>query len=89
VVGVFCDGKEWQFKHWKLPTPSGGATNKPVEIFSRCLGVFVHYDDQIVPPEVKAWNVKIYRVRRGRRRRMTTTIMMMVMMMMMMMTIGW
>jgi len=51
VVAVFVLGATWQFKNWYWTTP--------VDIFSRVLGFYLHYEEEIVPELIKAWDVKI------------------------------
>jgi parafibromin len=47
---VFVQGQAWQFKGWRYDTPA--------ELFGHVRGYYLHYDDQKVPPEIKAWNVR-------------------------------
>eukprot|EP01116_Phalansterium_solitarium_P024034 TRINITY_DN8676_c0_g1_i1.p1 TRINITY_DN8676_c0_g1~~TRINITY_DN8676_c0_g1_i1.p1 ORF type:complete len:568 (-),score=141.85 TRINITY_DN8676_c0_g1_i1:186-1889(-) len=56
VVAVFAAGPEWQFKNWFWPTP--------VDVFSKAMGVFVHYEEDKVPETIKSWNVKVLTVSR-------------------------
>jgi len=51
VVAAFALGAEWQFKGWPWHTVA--------EIFSRVVGFFLHYEDEVVPVAVKSWDVKI------------------------------
>eukprot|EP01138_Halocafeteria_seosinensis_P013350 gb/GECG01013636.1/.p1 GENE.gb/GECG01013636.1/~~gb/GECG01013636.1/.p1 ORF type:complete len:417 (+),score=37.97 gb/GECG01013636.1/:1-1251(+) len=56
VVAIFAHGPEWQFKGWKWGQKDG-PTVGPAEIFSRCYGFHVHYDNCEVHPNIKKWNV--------------------------------
>jgi len=49
VVAVFSQGQEWQFRGWLFKTPA--------DIFSRAKGYYVHYDSDLVPQNVRSWNV--------------------------------
>lgn len=48
-------GKAWQFKGWPF---AGADRGDAVELFSKVLGVYLHYADEAVPPAVRAWNVR-------------------------------
>lgn len=58
VVAVFAHGPDWQFKGWKWGERDGKEIG-PAEIFSRCHGFHVHYDNVEVHPNIKQWNVKL------------------------------
>lgn len=56
VVAVFTTGQEWQFKSYKWSTAQ--------ELFARTLGVFVGFNGDSVPENVKRWGriVKVLQV---------------------------
>jgi parafibromin len=56
VVAVFTTGQEWQFKSYKWSTAH--------ELFARTLGVFLGYNGDSVPENVKKWGriVKVLEV---------------------------
>jgi parafibromin len=54
VVAVFVTGQDWQFNGWKW--------SKPVELFTKVLGIHVSMDDRVVDPKVLSWNCKILQV---------------------------
>ena len=61
VVAVFVLGQTWQFKDW----PDKYA--KPVELFSRVLGVHLTMDDRAVDPNVLSWNCKVLKINQFKR----------------------
>ena len=61
VVAVFVLGQTWQFKDW----PDKYA--KPVELFTRVLGVHLTMDDRAVDPNVLSWNCKVLKINQFKR----------------------
>mmetsp|Transcript_8640 Transcript_8640/g.9844 ORF Transcript_8640/g.9844 Transcript_8640/m.9844 type:complete len:401 (-) Transcript_8640:191-1393(-) len=59
VVAAFVFGPEYQFKGWKWKSPS--------EIFDNCQGLHVYFDDVKLNLNVKAWNVKVFELRKQSR----------------------
>ena len=59
VVAVVALGKEWQFKGWQW--------SSPVELFSKCFGVYFKWDNEGAPEAVTKWNVSVVDVSRNRR----------------------
>lgn len=59
VVAVFTTGQEWQFKKYKI--------NDPNELFQKVKGFYVNYNGDIVPNNVKRWNVEIISLDRNQR----------------------
>ena len=51
VVAVFTNGKEWEFKGWKL--------GEPQKMFNRVTGFFVAFRGDPIPPAIHTWNVTI------------------------------
>ncbi|KAF2636844.1 CDC73-domain-containing protein [Massarina eburnea CBS 473.64] len=47
VVGIFTTGQSWQFKSYKYPNP--------IELFSHYPGVYVGWEGENEPENVKAW----------------------------------
>lgn len=45
VVAVICLGKPWQFKRWPKEVFAGVDKGDLVDLFSKVLGVFLHYND--------------------------------------------
>ena len=64
VIGVFCLGKPWQFKRFPF---KGASTGDMVDTFQRVCGVYLHYSDEPVDPQVKKWNVKLIKISRHSR----------------------
>merc|ERR1712070_18210 len=53
VVAIICDGTAYQFNSWRQ-----GYQN-PVELFSKHLGIYVHYShEKLLPETVRGWNVR-------------------------------
>lgn len=61
VVAVFALGQPWQFKDW----PEKYA--KPVELFTRVLGVHLTMDDRAVDANVLSWNCKVLKINQSKR----------------------
>ena len=59
VVAVFASGKEWQFKGWRWKSP--------VEIFTRCQGMHVYFDDEAVASTVRSWAVAPFALKKQTR----------------------
>lgn len=59
VVAVFTTGQTWQFAKYKYL--------KPEELFQRYVGFFVGYQGDIVPKQIKDWNVNEIKIDRERR----------------------
>lgn len=64
VVAVFALGKPWQFK--KFPF-AGASSGDMVDTFQKVCGVYLHYGDEPVDPQVKRWNVKLLKISRHSR----------------------
>lgn len=59
VVAVFTTGQTWQFAKYKYL--------KPEDLFQRYVGFFVGYLGDIVPKQIKDWNVNEIKIDRERR----------------------
>jgi parafibromin len=59
VVAVFTTGQEWQFKNYKI--------NQPNLLFQKVKGFYVNYNGDIIPNNVKNWNVQIISLDRNQR----------------------
>lgn len=59
VIAVFTTGQEWQFKKYKL--------NDPNELFQKVKGFYVNYNGDIVPNNIKNWNVEVISLDRNQR----------------------
>jgi len=59
VVAVFVLGQAWQFKDWHW--------SSPVELLNNVRGFYLKYDDALIPPEVKSWNVKTLSISKSKR----------------------
>lgn len=64
VVAVFCLGKAWQFRRFPF---AGAESGDLVDTFQKVFGVYVHYGDEPVDPQVKKWNVKLLKIGRHNR----------------------
>lgn len=60
VVAIFTTGQAWQFAKYKYP--------KPEELFQRYAGYYVSYTGDVVPRQIKEWNVSEIQVDRGDKR---------------------
>lgn len=60
VVAIFTTGQTWQFAKYKY--------SKPEELFQRYAGYFVSYQGDLVPKQIKDWNVNEIKVDRGDKR---------------------
>lgn len=59
VVAVFTTGQEWQFKNYKI--------NQPNLLFQKVKGFYVNYNGDVVPQNIKNWNVEIISLDRNQR----------------------
>lgn len=59
VVAVFTTGQEWQFKNYKV--------NQPNLLFQKVKGFYVNYNGDVVPNNVKNWNVQVISLDRNQR----------------------
>lgn len=59
VVAIFTTGQEWQFKNYKI--------NKPNLLFQTVKGFYVNYTGDIVPNNIKNWNVQVISLDRNQR----------------------
>lgn len=59
VVAVFTTGQEWQFKNYKI--------NQPNLLFQKVKGFYVNYNGDIVPNNIKNWNVEVIALDRNQR----------------------
>ena len=60
IVAIFADGAEWQFKGWRWDKKPGEPDLTPVDIFNRCPGFYVCFDDQQdhIPDSIRRWPVR-------------------------------
>ena len=59
--------------HWQgSKSSSADAPVNMVDLFTRVLGVFVHYSDEAVDATVKSWNVRLLALNRQSRHRDAT-----------------
>jgi len=65
IAVVLVDGKEYQFKGWRL-----GSTAR---IFARTKGIHFKFDNQTTPETVKKWKVDVLRVNKNKRHLDRTT----------------
>ena len=66
VVGVFCNGNDWQFKDWK-PTRGPGTEISKKELFARVRGYFMTFGDVKIPSHIDSWNVLKLQLPRNKR----------------------
>mmetsp|Transcript_6388 Transcript_6388/g.18404 ORF Transcript_6388/g.18404 Transcript_6388/m.18404 type:complete len:487 (-) Transcript_6388:337-1797(-) len=59
VVAVFVQGKDWQFRGWPF---KGVEEGDMVDSFSRMLAVYLAAPAEAVPPSVRSWNCRIFRL---------------------------
>lgn len=60
VVACFVQGQKWQFRNWRQ-------FRSEADIFDNILGVYVYFEGERVHPNVAAWNVKTYKIKRQQR----------------------
>lgn len=60
VVAIFTTGQTWQFAKYKY--------SKPEELFQRYAGYYLCYQGDVVPKQIKDWNVTEIKVDRGDKR---------------------
>ncbi|KAF3993377.1 hypothetical protein FT663_01881 [Candidozyma haemuli var. vulneris] len=60
VVAIFTTGQAWQFSKYKY--------SKPEVLFQKYPGFFVAYQNDVVPKQIKDWNVNVVRIDRGEKR---------------------
>lgn len=60
VVAIFITGQTWQFAKYKY--------SKPEELFQKYAGYFVSYQGDVVPKQIKDWNINEIKVDRGDKR---------------------
>lgn len=59
VVAVFTTGQEWQFKNYKI--------NQPNLLFQKVKGFYVDYSGDVIPNNIKNWNVQVISLDRNQR----------------------
>ena len=59
VVAVFTTGQEWQFKPYKI--------NNPNKLFQKVKGFYINYNGDLIPNNIKNWNVEIISLDRNQR----------------------
>ena len=59
VIAVFTNGKEWEFKGWKLGEPSN--------MFHKITGFFVNFRQEKTPQSIGAWKVKVLSLEKNAR----------------------
>lgn len=59
VVAVFTTGQEWQFKNYRY--------SRPNILFQKVKGFYVHYNEDLIPPSIKGWNLEVIPIERSRR----------------------
>eukprot|EP00941_MAST-03F_sp_MAST-3F-sp1_P001988 g1988.t1 len=68
IVCVVAQGQSWQFKGWKIGGKKGKSTNvTPSDVFSKAMGMYVRYDNMIVPEVVKEWKIPVLTISKNRR----------------------
>lgn len=60
VIAIFTTGQAWQFAKYKY--------SKPEVLFQKYPGFYVAYQNDVVPKQIKDWNVNVVRVDRGEKR---------------------
>lgn len=60
VIAVFTTGQAWQFAKYKY--------SKPEVLFQKYPGFFVSYQGDVIPKQIKDWNVSVVQVDRGEKR---------------------
>lgn len=60
VIAVFTTGQAWQFAKYKY--------SKPEVLFQKYTGFFVSYQGDVIPKQIKDWNVSVVQVDRGEKR---------------------
>lgn len=53
--------KAWQLENWKWDSAA--------KIFNRVKGLYLYFDDDAIPDQVKRWNVQTFKIKRGSRNR--------------------
>lgn len=59
VIAIFTTGQSWQFAKYKQ--------NRPELLFQRYPGFFFCYQGELVPPQIKDWNVNEIKIDRDKR----------------------
>lgn len=54
VVAIFVIGKKWQIKHY-IP-------NEPQTLFQKILGIYVYWDHDQIPQEIKSWRISSFHI---------------------------
>lgn len=60
VVAIFTTGQAWQFAKYKY--------TKPEILFQKYPGFFVSYLNDVIPKQIKDWNVNVVKIDRGEKR---------------------
>lgn len=60
VVAIITTGQAWQFAKYKY--------SKPEVLFQKYPGFFIAYQNDVVPKQIKDWNVNVVRIDRGEKR---------------------
>lgn len=67
VVAIFATGQDWQFKGWRAARKPDRPDITPAEIFERCPGFFLGYENDTLPENITKWSVKSLQVSRTKR----------------------
>ena len=59
VVAIFVIGKAWQIKHYK--------PNEPQTLFQKILGIYVGYEQEQMPQDIRTWRIKTFRISKASR----------------------
>ncbi|KAH3671234.1 hypothetical protein WICMUC_004751 [Wickerhamomyces mucosus] len=59
VVAIVTTGQSWQFKSYKWSNPK--------ELFQKIKGYYFHYDKDLIPQQIKEWNVQKVPIDKNRR----------------------
>lgn len=59
VVAIFVIGKGWQIKHYK--------PNEPQTLFQKILGIYVGWDQEQMPLDIRTWRIKFFTISKASR----------------------
>ncbi len=51
VIAIFTNGKDWEFKNWKL--------GDPATMFHRVPGFYVAFKGEAIPPSITSWKITV------------------------------
>ena len=59
VVAIFVIGKKWQIKNYK--------PNEPQQLFEKILGIYVGWDQEPIPSDIRTWRIKSFLINQRER----------------------